>query len=77
MNQLENCQARYRSNTWNGRTRTDGPDEFEPSKFDCICIIYDKYISNTEYDYNTTIIQMGLKMFPSTLHIMTYEPETF
>ena len=36
MNQLENCQARYRSNTWMGRTRTNGPDEFEPSKFDCI-----------------------------------------
>ena len=36
MNQLENCQARYRSNTWMGRIRTDGPDEFEPSKFDCI-----------------------------------------
>ena len=35
MNQLENCQARYRSNIWMGRTRTDGPDEFEPSKFDC------------------------------------------
>ena len=32
---LENCQARYRSNTWMGRTRTDGPDEFEPTKFDC------------------------------------------
>ena len=38
MNQLEICQARYRSNTWMGRTRIDGPDEFEPSKFDCnIC----------------------------------------
>ena len=36
MNQLENCQARYRSNTWMGRTLTDGPDEFELSKFDCI-----------------------------------------
>ena len=35
---LENCQARYRSNTWMGRTHTDGPDEFEPTKFDCICI---------------------------------------
>ena len=35
-NQLENCQARYRSNTWMCRTRTDGPDEFEPSKCDCI-----------------------------------------
>ena len=35
MNQLENCQARYRSNTWMGRTRTDSPDEFEPTKFDC------------------------------------------
>ena len=31
MNQLENRKARYRSNTWMGRTRTDGPDEFEPS----------------------------------------------
>ena len=38
MNQRENCQARYRSNTWMGRTRTDGPDEFEPTKFDCIPI---------------------------------------
>ena len=36
MNQLENCQARYRSNTWMGRTRTDSPDEFEPTKIDCI-----------------------------------------
>ena len=36
MNQLENRQARYRWNTWMGRTRTDGPDEFQPSKFDCI-----------------------------------------
>ena len=35
MNQLENCQARYRSNTWMGRTRTDSPYEFEPTKFDC------------------------------------------
>ena len=34
----ENCQAWYRSNTWMGRTRTDGPDEFEPTKFDCINI---------------------------------------
>ena len=38
MKQLENCQARYRSNTWMGRTRTDGPDEFEPKKFDCSVI---------------------------------------
>ena len=30
MHQLENCQTRYRSNTWVGQTRTDGPDEFEP-----------------------------------------------
>ena len=36
LNQLENCQARYRSNTWMGGTCTDGPDEFEPSKLDCI-----------------------------------------
>ena len=39
MNQLENWQARYRSNTWMSRTRTDGPDEFEPSKFDCISLL--------------------------------------
>ena len=38
MNQLENCQARYRSNTWMGRTHTDGLSEFEPLKFDCRCI---------------------------------------
>ena len=41
MNQLENCQARYRSNTWMSRTPTDGPDEFEPSKFDCSFIAID------------------------------------
>ena len=46
MNQLENCQARYRSNTWMGRTRIDGPDEFEPSKFDCISYMY-----NTKSDH--------------------------
>ena len=39
MNQLENRQARYRSNTWMGRTRTDGPDEFEQSKFNCTLLI--------------------------------------
>ena len=43
MNQLENCQARYPSNTWLGRTRTDGPDEFEPSKFDCILFKRNEY----------------------------------
>ena len=40
MNQLENCQARYRSNTWIGRTRTDGIYEFEPSKFDFMYMAY-------------------------------------
>ena len=39
MNQLENGQVRYLSNTWMGRTRTDGPDEFEPSKFDSILFL--------------------------------------
>ena len=34
-NQLQNCQARYSSNTWVGRTRTNDPDKFEPLKFDC------------------------------------------
>ena len=43
MNQLENCQARHRSNTWMGRTRTDGPDEFEPTKFDCTYIMENRY----------------------------------
>ena len=37
MKYLENCQSRYPSNPSMGRTRTDGPDEFEPSKFDCSC----------------------------------------
>ena len=39
MNQPQNCEASYRSNTWMGRTRTDGPNEFEPSKFDCIVFL--------------------------------------
>ena len=38
MNYLENCQSRYGSNPSMGRTRTIGPDEFEPSKFDCISL---------------------------------------
>ena len=33
---LENSQTTYRLNPSMGRTRTDGPDEFEPSKFDCM-----------------------------------------
>ena len=40
MNQLENCQASYSSNTWKGRTRTDGIDEFEPWKFDWMYMAY-------------------------------------
>ena len=48
MNQLENCQARYCSNTLMGRTRTDGPDEFEPTKFDCNQI--SKYLCPTMGD---------------------------
>ena len=43
MNQLENCQARYRSNTWMGQTRTDCPDEFEPTKFDCTLKAFPRY----------------------------------
>ena len=43
MNQLENWQARYRSNTWISRTHTDGSDEIEPSKFDCIKHIRQDY----------------------------------
>ena len=42
MKQLEICQARYRSNTWMCRTRADGRDEFEPSKFDCTCVNLNK-----------------------------------
>ena len=48
MNQLENCQARYRSNTWIGRTRTDGPDEFKPPKFD----IYNLVIISILFSYH-------------------------
>ena len=48
MNYLENCQCRYHSNQSMGRTRTDGFDEFESLKFDCIrkkadvqrCVLY-------------------------------------
>ena len=47
MNQLENCQSRYRSNTWMGRTRTNGPYEFEPSKFDCISVPEDYFNLNS------------------------------
>ena len=54
MNQLENCQARYRSNTCIGRTHTDGPDEFEPSKFDCIII---KHVRNGCYAYTVNILK--------------------
>ena len=51
MNQLENRQAGYRSNTWMGQTRTDGPDEFDPSKFDCI-----SHIDYTVYPYKHQIL---------------------
>ena len=54
MNQLEICQARYRSNTWMGRTRTDSPDEFEPSKFDCISVVL--LMTNHETPYNLKIL---------------------
>ena len=46
MNQLKKCQARYRSNTWMGRTHTDGPDEFEPWKFVYYSEFYDVTASN-------------------------------
>ena len=32
---IVNCQTMYRLDPFMGRTHTDGPDEFEPSKFDC------------------------------------------
>ena len=35
MNFFENCQSRYCSNSPMGSACTDGPDEFEPSKFFC------------------------------------------
>ena len=58
MNQLENCQARYRSNTWMGRTHTNGPDEFEPTKFDCIMNIFINTVKTLYSDilYNSTIL---------------------
>ena len=52
MNQLENCQARYRSNTWMGRTRTDGPDELEPTKFDCISFDWEINVFLHNYLFN-------------------------
>ena len=37
---INSCVQRVidHSNTWMVQTRTDGPEEFEPSKFDCIKI---------------------------------------
>ena len=65
MNQLENCQARYRSNTWMGRTRTDGPDEFEPSKFDCIL-----YLSNTHklHGHRLGVLYTLMNGYSTSLH---------
>ena len=73
MNQLEICQAMYRSNTWMGRTRTDGPDEFEPSKFDCITI--DKYLrsrltldrSMLIFDFSAKVAHKGLPSIYTSL----------
>ena len=56
MNQLKNCQVRYRSNTWVGQTRSDGPDEFESSKFDCIII---SLIQHFEADF-LNILNSGI-----------------
>ena len=55
MNQLENWQARYHSNTWMSGTSTDVPDEFEPLKFDC-------YIQGTpgEVKINHSIQTIGV-----------------
>ena len=50
MNQLENCQARYRSNTWMSLTCTDGLDEFEPPKFDCIFLFISIIISLLQHN---------------------------
>ena len=61
MNQLENCQARYRSNTWMGRTRTDGPDEFEPSKFDCSLIKSILFFLRAMYVYVKRIKRLCVK----------------
>ena len=55
MNQLENCQARYRTNTWMGRTRTDSPDEFEPSNFDCIYFKQAHMLTHASYHCNSSV----------------------
>ena len=51
-----------RSNTWMGRTRIDGPDEFEPSKFDCIFKVLVKlfeHLSNLVY-FSLNILGMQM-----------------
>ena len=60
MNRLENCQARYRSNTWMGRTRTDGPNEFEPSKFDCSAGKKRRAYSTYSYEDIVQVTRVGL-----------------
>ena len=41
-----------------------------------ICIIYDKYTNNTEYDYNTTTIQMGFRRKSNDLFESVYQEFT-
>ena len=71
MNQLENCLARYLSNTWMGRTRTDGPDEFEPSKFDCIWIVSIKLSFKFEYRFCPTKDNQDVRQNDHLLSVST------
>ena len=58
---LENCQSRYRSNTWMGRTRAGGPNEFEPSKFDCIIIsLIQHFVADFPWKVSLKILNLGL-----------------
>ena len=59
MNHLENRQASYRSNTWMGRTRTEGPDEFEPSKFDCMSIDLTNILQNPSKRISAKLLDDG------------------
>ena len=47
-----------RSNTWMGRTRTDGPDEFEPTKFDCSKVNQQSVLNLLSPSYTFTILAM-------------------
>ena len=78
VNYLENCQTRYRSNPLMGQTLTDGPNEFELSKFDCIDI-FDRISDNIVHIQNETnnswsYAMISMQEHPYTLILLRMTP---